>query len=231
MLLSTTVDQFGRAPALDITIALPRSGLRREPAVPGEKFDHQPVEQPGLLDLAGMSGSRQHLHFAAGNARLEREGALMGGILATAENDSRAADPRLMIFGVRLRMRLELTDDRRQIAVRVALGEQVGEEARHWGRPEGGAEVVERVAPTIVDAMLLVGLDAAMGELLARVVPGAGQDQRRRLLRAPVMHVSDDSRADGAANEDRLLAGSHVVDRLPAALRGIRHGQAGPRLR
>ena len=49
------------------------------------------------------------------NPRLQGERALMGGVLAAAEDDGRAGDPCLVILGIRLRVRLELMDDRLQI--------------------------------------------------------------------------------------------------------------------
>src|SRR5215470_10995592 len=45
-----------------------------EQAVGGQKFDHVAVEQPRLLDLAGMAGAVEHLQLAAGDALLQREG-------------------------------------------------------------------------------------------------------------------------------------------------------------
>ena len=59
-----------------------RLGCAGEQAVIGKKFDHKPVEQPGLLHLAGMAGSGQNLQFAIGYTRLERKGALMGAVFA-----------------------------------------------------------------------------------------------------------------------------------------------------
>src|SRR5215510_14859314 len=117
-----------------------------------------------------MSGSRQYLHLAAGNARLQRKRALVRAVLAAAEDDGRARDPGLVIVAVALRMRLELMNDRRQVAVRIALGEHVSKELRHRRRAKCGAEIIEGVAPAVVDALLPVGRDAAMRELLAWVV-------------------------------------------------------------
>src|SRR5690349_5583643 len=113
-----------------------------------------------------MSSPRQDRHLAVWNPRLERERARMRRILAAAEDDGRAGDARLMILGVRPRVRLELADDRLEIGVRVALREHVGEIARQRRRPEGRTEVVERVAPAIVHTVLAIGLDATMGERL-----------------------------------------------------------------
>ena len=38
-----------------------------------EKLDHETIEEPGLLDLAGMAGAGQDLHLATGDALLQRE--------------------------------------------------------------------------------------------------------------------------------------------------------------
>src|SRR5438128_2419381 len=92
-----------------------RLARRWKQAVPGQERDHELVEQPGLLDLAGMSSPRQHLHLAVGNARLQRERALMRAVLAAAENDRRAGDAVMVILGIALRVRLELMDDRLQV--------------------------------------------------------------------------------------------------------------------
>ena len=80
------------------TTALAGLGACREQAVLGEKFDHEAIEQPGLLDLAGVAGSWQNLQLAIGYARHEREGALMAAVLAAGENDRRAGDALVILF-------------------------------------------------------------------------------------------------------------------------------------
>ena len=57
------------------------------------------VEEPRLLDLAGVTGSRQNLQFAFGYAFLEREGALMRAIFASREDQRRAGDVGMMSSG------------------------------------------------------------------------------------------------------------------------------------
>ncbi len=65
-----------------------RFGRAGEQAVPGEKFDHEAIEEPGLLHLAGMAGSGQSLQLAIGYTRLERKGALMAAVLAAGQDYS-----------------------------------------------------------------------------------------------------------------------------------------------
>ena len=67
----------------------------------GEKFDHEAIEQPRLLDLAGMAGSRQRFQFTIGYELLKGKGALVGVVFATAENNHRAGDAFMMALGVR----------------------------------------------------------------------------------------------------------------------------------
>ena len=64
----------------------------------GEKFDHEAIEKPGLLHLAGVAGARQNFQLAIGYARLERECALMAAVLAAGENDRRAGDALVILF-------------------------------------------------------------------------------------------------------------------------------------
>ena len=45
-----------------------------------EKFDHVAIEQPRLLDLAGVAGAVKDFHIAAGNARLQGCGARMRAV-------------------------------------------------------------------------------------------------------------------------------------------------------
>src|SRR5665213_2470343 len=164
------------------------AGRPREQAMPGEELDHEAIEQPGLLDLAGMAGARQHLELAAGNERLQREGALMGAVLATGQDHRRTEDAREMAFRLGLLQRLELTEDGVQIGGVVALDEQIREEMRQRRRTKTRAQILEGVGPAIADAVLRIGLDPPPGEVLARIVAGAGQHQRRRLVRPMVIH-------------------------------------------
>ena len=57
-----------------------------------EKLDHVAIEQPGLLDLAGVAGAVEDFHLAAGNARLQGCGARMRAVLAAGQNDRGAGD-------------------------------------------------------------------------------------------------------------------------------------------
>ena len=212
-------------------MALPSIRPRWKQAVLSQEIDHVAVEQPGLLDLAGVSSPRQHLQFAVLDPLLKRKGLRVGGVLAAGQDDRRAGDLRLMILRVRRRMRLELMDDRVDVAEFVALAEHVGEERRQRRGAERRAQIVEGVAPAEVDAVFLVVGDAAMGEFFARLVSGAREDQRRRSFRLEVVHVVDDRGADRAADQDRLLARRDLVDRLPAALRDVVHGDALAALR
>src|SRR4051794_27163908 len=82
-----------------------RLRLARKQAVPGKKLDHEPIEQPGLLDLAGVARAIENFHFTFGDARLQAEGGLMGAVLAPAEDDGRAFDARMVIRSVGLGQR------------------------------------------------------------------------------------------------------------------------------
>src|SRR5712672_1543420 len=55
----------------------------------GEKFDHEAIEKPGLLDLTGVAGAGQSLQLAIGYACLQRESTLMAVVLAAGQNDRR----------------------------------------------------------------------------------------------------------------------------------------------
>src|SRR5690242_492577 len=143
-----------------------------------QELDHVTIEQPRLLDLAGMAGAVQDLHLAAGDALLERRRAWMRGVFAAGEDDGRAFYARVVILGVRLGQRLKLINDRLRVGVRVAPSEQIGEVVRQRRGAERRAEILERVTPAVIDALRGVGGDAARGELLAGIVAGAGKDQR-----------------------------------------------------
>src|ERR1700687_1773477 len=77
-----------------------RPRVARELAMHGKELDQEPVEQPGLLDLACVARSVENFHLASGNARLQAERGLMGAVLAAAENDGRAFDASMVILGV-----------------------------------------------------------------------------------------------------------------------------------
>ena len=89
-----------------------------------EELDHVAVKQPGLLELAGVTGAVQDFHLAARYAPLEREGARVCMVFAAAEDQCRASDARMMIGRVGICRRLELINDRLQVGLCVALGEQ-----------------------------------------------------------------------------------------------------------
>ena len=96
----------------------------------GKKFDHKAVKKPRLLHLTGMAGSRQNLQLAIRYARLEREGALMGAVLAPGENYRRTGDALMMAVRIGLLESFELVEDRLHIGELVAFGEKVREEMR-----------------------------------------------------------------------------------------------------
>src|SRR5690349_22881826 len=127
-------------------MAFPRSTARWKQSLPAQEIDHVAVEQPGLLDLAGVSSPRQHLQFAVLDPLLERKGVLMGVVLAAGQDDRRAGDLRLVVLWVGRRVGLELMDDRVDIAELVALAEHVGEERRERRGAKRRAHVVEGVA-------------------------------------------------------------------------------------
>src|SRR5882757_5044891 len=162
------------APRMPSSEAPPRRSLAPacgswEQAVGGQKFDHVAVKQCRLLDLAGMAGTVEDLQLAAGDALLQREGGPVRVVLATGDDDGWTGDLGVMALGLGLSIGLELGDDGVDITEHVAIGEQVGEEMGHRRRAESGAEVLEGVAPTVADALLLVSLDARRDELLLGV--------------------------------------------------------------
>src|SRR5262249_48818930 len=112
----------------------------------------------------------------------------------------------MMIVWLRPGQCLELIDDRLYVGMGVAFGEHGGKEMCHRRRPKRRAQILERVAPTIADALLPVGCDAMFRELPARVVPGAREHQRGGPLRLLVMHPGRQRRADRASDQDGALA-------------------------
>jgi len=155
----------------------------------------------------------------------------VGVVFAAGQDDRRAGDLRLVILRVRRRVGLELMDDRVDVAKLIALAEHIGKEGSERRGAERRAHVVEGVAPAEVDSVFLVVGDALVREGFAGIVPGAGQDQRRCLGRADMVHVVDDRRADRASHQDRVLARRDLVDRLPAALSDVVHADALAALR
>jgi hypothetical protein len=109
-----------------------RLGCCGEKVVLGEKFDHEAIEKPGLLDLTGVAGAGQSLQLAIGYACLQRESTLMAVVLAAGQNDRRTGDTLMMAVRIRLRQRFELMDDRFNVGVFVAFGEKVRKEVRQW---------------------------------------------------------------------------------------------------
>jgi hypothetical protein len=133
----------------------------------------------------------------------------------------------MVIVRIGLRQRLELIDDRLHVGLWIALGKHVGEKMRQRRRAERRAQILERVAPAVVDALLTVGRDATYRELLARIVTGAGQHQRCGALRLLMVHVRHDRRAHRTSDQDGAFAHRRIVDRFPARLRHVVHGQSG----
>src|SRR5688572_32811717 len=69
------------------TVKVPGTGVGRclfgrKQLVLLQEFDHVLIEEPRLLELAGVSGPVQGLHLAAGDELLELEGAWMGAVFA-----------------------------------------------------------------------------------------------------------------------------------------------------
>src|SRR5262245_20923590 len=113
----------------------------------------------------------------------------MRAVLAASQNDRRAGDAWMEIVPFRLGQCLELIDDRLHVGMLISLGEHIGKEMCQWSRTERRAQILESVAPAIVDALLLVGGDAMLGELPPGIIPGAREHQRRSTLRLLVMHI------------------------------------------
>lgn len=107
--------------------------------MPNEKFDHKAIEQPRLLDLAGVPRAWQGFQFAFRYALLQCESALMAIVLTAGQNNCRAGNALEESIGVGLGQCFELMDDGLHIGVSVAFGEEVGKKVRHWGRAKGCA--------------------------------------------------------------------------------------------
>ena len=60
---------------------------------------HVAVEQRRLLDLAGMAGAVEDVHFAAGDLLLQCEGGPVGVVLAAGEDDGWTGDLGVMASG------------------------------------------------------------------------------------------------------------------------------------
>jgi hypothetical protein len=57
----------------------------------------------------------------------------------------------------------ELVEDRLHVREHVPFGEKIGEEMRQGRRAKRRDQILERVSPAIVDAVLCVGVDAPLG--------------------------------------------------------------------
>ena len=70
--------------------------------MPGQEFDHKAVEQPRLLDLAGVPCAWQCFQFAFRYALLQGKSALMAIVLAAGQNNCRAGDALEKAVGIGL---------------------------------------------------------------------------------------------------------------------------------
>src|SRR5919106_3532280 len=177
-----------------------------------------------------MAGAGQNLQLAIGYACLEREGALMGAVLAPGENYRWTGDALMMDVMIGPLESFELMEDGLQIGVLVAFGEKVREEMRQRRRTKRRAQILERVSPAIVYAVGRVGIDPPLGKFLGGVVTRARQHECRRLVWALVVHVRNDRRSDRTADQNRALSGQRVVYRFPTGLGHVGNGQVGVRL-
>src|SRR5438093_7648023 len=204
-----------------------RLGNCGEQAVLGKKFDHKTIKKPRLLHLTSMAGSRQNLQLAIRYARLEREGALMGAVLASGQDYSRTGDALMMAVRIGLLESFELVEDRLHIGELVALSEKVRKEIRQRRRTKHRAQILEHVCPAIVYAVGRIGIDPPLSKFLSGVVTGARQHECGRLVRALVVHVGNDRRSDRTADQDRGRARQRVVYRFPTGLGHVGDGQVG----
>ena len=87
-----------------------------------QEIDHVAIEQPGLLDLAGVSRARKNLQLAVLDAILQRKRRFLWMLssLPVRMIDGHVI-ARLVILGIDRRMRLELMDDRVDVAEPIAL--------------------------------------------------------------------------------------------------------------
>src|SRR5688500_18683277 len=122
-----------------------------------QEFDHVLIEEPRLLELAGVSGPVQGLHLAAGDELMELEGAWMGAVFAARKDDHRAID-RLKEFlgGPR---RGKLREDGRQVGEGIPFGEEPGEIRSHRRSAKPSTEILEGEIPAIAETVVLVELD------------------------------------------------------------------------
>src|SRR5690606_34160045 len=93
-------------------------------------------------------------------------------------------------------------------------------------RAERGAQILERIVPTELDAIFRVLLDTARGNLLGGAIAGSGDDKGTGLFGPQMMHIGHDGGTDRTANQDGVLARIGIIDRFPASLRHIFHSEA-----
>ena len=151
----------------------------------------------------------------------------MAAVLAAGQDYRRTGDVLMMAFGIGLRERFELVDDRLHVGVFVAFGEEVRKEMRHRCGAKRRAQILERVGPAIVDTVGRVVGDSSLSEFLVGVVTSAGQHERRGFVGALVVHVGSERRAHRTADQDRFFARQRVVNCLPTGLGHVGHGEPG----
>src|SRR5262249_24337356 len=126
--------------------------LARKQPVLLQEFDHVLIEEPRLLQLAGVSGAVQGLHLAAGDELLQAEGAWMGTVLAARKDDRRALDRSKEVFGGPRRRKLR--DDGRQVGEGIPFGEEPGEIRSHRRRVKRSTEILEGEIPAITKTVV-----------------------------------------------------------------------------
>ena len=131
----------------------------------------------------------------------------------------------MVVVRVRFGEGLELKNDQLQVGAIVTLGKHLSEKVRERRSAEGWAEILECIAPAVSDTLVPVRCDATRGKFLAGIVAGARKDQRGSARGLLMMHVRQDGRADRAPDQNCAFARCHIVDRFPARLRHIIHGQ------
>ena len=92
-----------------------------------QELDHEPIEQPGLLQLTSVTRPRQDIQLRTGYPRLQSFGRLMADVFAAGEYKGGTSNALVMTFGIGLLQCLELADDGLRVSGLVTLGKNLGE--------------------------------------------------------------------------------------------------------
>ena len=166
-----------------------------------QEFDHVLIEEPRLLELAGVSGPVQGLHLAAGDELLELEGAWMGAVFAAREDDHRAIDRLKEFFGGPRRGKLR--EDSRQVGEGIPFGEERGEIRSQRRSVKARTEILKREIPAVAETVVLVELDMRR-HLIGPAITGPADDHRLGLLGPELVHVRHEDRKSTRLNSSHV---------------------------